>query len=557
MRKVFLDDLPHTYKGINWRECISLRINFVYDDTEDFVIIVDYLDDFDLVVEYKNKLFNITTTNFRAARLGNIIGTRSYEYKYNVGQVIDNKIQFVITKQIRLERNKNVSTTIKGYECKCLNCNSIFTKPESSIKSQGCPVCCNPPQKIVVGINDMWTTAPIMAGFLENPSDGYIFSKCSNQKTNWKCPVCNTIFNRIINDVYNQGFSCCVCNDGIPFSEKAFFDLCTQLCCLDKIKSFQKQYSPDWAKNKRYDFLITGYNKDLIVETHGSQHYQNNSFKCELKDIQTNDRLKEQLAKQNIDYPYVVLDVRESTIEWFKNSVMTSILPKYYDFTEDMIDWDEILEYTFTNLKKKTWELWNSGINDINILSQMCNLNNTTIHKYLKYGLKYNKCNYSPKITTGIGHKKGGLKNNKKVICLQTNCIYNSIKEAMAETNINNISACCRNIINYAGILEGVKLKWMYYSDYILKTKDEINEIIKLTEDVYEKRVVCLNTNNVFLSLTNASKTTGVNLACIIECCKGKQSYAGRDLISGEKLHWKYYSDWLKEHPEENLEKIS
>jgi hypothetical protein len=179
MKKVFLDDLPHTYKGIDWQQCKGLKIEFVYDDIKGFVLIDD-ISSSGLLIKYNDKLFNITTTNFRNARIGNIIGTRSYEYKYNVGQILDNKNnknQFIITKQIRLERNKKASTTIKGYECKCLNCNSIFTKSEHNIEKQGCPVCCNPPQKIVVGINDMWTTAPIMAGFLENPSDGYIFSK--------------------------------------------------------------------------------------------------------------------------------------------------------------------------------------------------------------------------------------------------------------------------------------------------------------------------------------------------------------------------------------------
>lgn len=39
----------------------------------------------------------------------------------------------------------------------------------------------------------------------------------------------------------------------------------------------------------------------------------------------------------------------------------------------------------------------------------------------------------------------------RKVICVDTNVIYSSIKEATLETNISNIGACCRGKIKHAG----------------------------------------------------------------------------------------------------------
>lgn len=56
----------------------------------------------------------------------------------------------------------------------------------------------------------------------------------------------------------------------------------------------------------------------------------------------------------------------------------------------------------------------------------------------------------------------------KKVICLNTNKIYNSLKEAGEDTGVkpNNISMCCRGKIQSAGkMLNGEKRIWRYYND--------------------------------------------------------------------------------------------
>lgn len=45
----------------------------------------------------------------------------------------------------------------------------------------------------------------------------------------------------------------------------------------------------------------------------------------------------------------------------------------------------------------------------------------------------------------------------RKIICLNTNTTYNSLKEAKEKTGINNISQCCRHIIKSAGKINGEK----------------------------------------------------------------------------------------------------
>lgn len=71
--------------------------------------------------------------------------------------------------------------------------------------------------------------------------------------------------------------------------------------------------------------------------------------------------------------------------------------------------------------------------------------------------------------------------------------------------------------------------------------KEKIREINKKKR----KPVVCTTTNEQFESIKDASckyKTTNISY-----CCKGEKTYAGTHPATGEKLHWQYYSDYIKE----------
>lgn len=61
--------------------------------------------------------------------------------------------------------------------------------------------------------------------------------------------------------------------------------------------------------------------------------------------------------------------------------------------------------------------------------------------------------------------------NSKKVICLETMEIFESITKASLKysgTNIQNVSRCCKGITKHSGKLEdGTKLSWKYYDDYL------------------------------------------------------------------------------------------
>ncbi len=43
MRKVFVENLPHNWKGIDWKNTIGYDIDFTYDDISDKLKIIDYV----------------------------------------------------------------------------------------------------------------------------------------------------------------------------------------------------------------------------------------------------------------------------------------------------------------------------------------------------------------------------------------------------------------------------------------------------------------------------------------------------------------------------------
>jgi len=99
---------------------------------------------------------------------------------------------------------------------------------------------------------------------------------------------------------------------------------------------------------------------------------------------------------------------------------------------------------------------------------------------------------------------------------------WKSIKDAYKELKISHISECCQRRVNKAG-----NFIWRYTGDNDLK----------YNPNKYYKGVIQLSLDNipinVFKSLIEAKRITGVNNTCILNVCKGKQKTAGG-------FKWKY-----------------
>lgn len=318
----------------------------------------------------------------------------------------------------------------------------------------GCSICSN--KTIIRGINDISTTHPYLVKYFVNIEDTYTHSYGSScKKVLLKCDNCNFEKYGTISNLIRRGFSCPKCGDGISYPEKIIFNTLEQFNILFKI---QKTFS--WSQKKRYDFYIPSLN--CIIEAHGIQHYEKVNRGKTLEEEQENDKLKKQLAKYNGIEHYIVIDCRESDLEFIKNNILISQLAQLINLTD--IDWLECEKYARNSLVKKACDIWNNGIRNTLKISKIMKLEKNTIIRYLKQGSKLNICDYDPKVEMIKTIRKNGINNGCKVICLDTGEIYNSASEAgrLMNGTQSNISSCCTGKIKTA-----YGLKWMYYDDYL------------------------------------------------------------------------------------------
>lgn len=68
--------------------------------------------------------------------------------------------------------------------------------------------------------------------------------------------------------------------------------------------------------------------------------------------------------------------------------------------------------------------------------------------------------------------------NIKKVICVTTGVIFNSIAEAEQKYNAKSVSDCCLNKRKHAGKFNNIPLKWMYYEDFLKLPIEEQEKIL-------------------------------------------------------------------------------
>ena len=389
IKQIFLEDIPKHGSQFDWINSIGIKVNFIYGSIEGIVEIIKYTTkDKMLSIRYCDKEFKIYVSGFKNCSFGELLKIKTIDYKYNINDIIND---YKILDKIRIKRGKK---TEKGYKYKCLKCSyegEIFEYMLSSGAS--CPVCCN--RIVVKGINDIATTNPEYIKYFVNIEDAYKNSKGANKNVKLKCPDCRYEKRMTLNSLTNTGFHCSKCSDGLSYAEKFIFSLLEQINTKFKNHKYFK-----WSDKKQYDFSISDIN--TIIETHGLQHYKDsfNRIKSNkkirsLEEEQQNDKLKEKLATENNIKHYIVLDCRRSELDWIKNSVMESKLPKLLNFKEDDISWLKCHEFALSSLMKKACELWNSGVKSTSDISKVFNISQGSIIRYLNNGAKCGLCDYT------------------------------------------------------------------------------------------------------------------------------------------------------------------
>lgn len=164
------------------------------------------------------------------------------------------------------------------------------------------------------------------------------------------------------------------------------------------------------------------------------------------------------------------------------------------------------------------------------------NIYNTTNPKY-GYNKKYGGS--SGKHTEYTKNKMSEIQTNmfgKKIICVTTSEIFDSIAKASEKYNISNgnIVLCCKGELNKAGSYNKKPLQWLYYEDYLNG------------KTVIDTRIICITTGELYYSMEeiiDSNKFINTTISGISQCCSFKQSTSG-ELKDGTRLQWMYYSDY-------------
>lgn len=268
-------------------------------------------------------------------------------------ELIDNNRDItIIEREIRKVERKDSKTgkiylaNEKWYKYHCNKCGNEDWNTEGAIKpksikglSTGCNVCCHNPQKIVLGINTIWDKARWMCDLGISEEDAKNNFPQSADKIEVICPLCGNKKKCRIRTVYNDKTIGCICNDKQSYPEKFMYSILKQLNI-----EFETQYSPKWINGKRYDFYIPKFN--AIIEVHGEQHYRHTGRGRSLQEEQENDKLKEEIALDN-GINYIVIDCRESTLNWIKDNILKSKLNNLFDL--ENIDWIKCEKFAISN----------------------------------------------------------------------------------------------------------------------------------------------------------------------------------------------------------------
>lgn len=317
-------------------------------------------------LEYKSKLQKIKT-----------------EFKDRNFEILEHFVVGVKRKKTRLK-------------LKCSLDSNIWEADYSKIKSgRGCPEC----KKL--SLSTLRMSPKVGESIYENRKDLLIYFKNINDSKNYKpnsrefidviCPNCKYESSiKIFNLTSNNKFSCPICSDGISLPEKFISNLLKSIdIAFEKGKKFK------WSNGKIYDFYIPSLN--LIIETHGLQHYTNNGFngKSDLNYEIHNDKYKKQLATSNGILDYIEIDCRYSELDFLKHSVSNALF--------NIVDVEKLDFYTIwckcqSSIIADICDAWNQK-NDNDTakdIAKNLKLSKTTIIKYLKIGDGIGICKYNP-----------------------------------------------------------------------------------------------------------------------------------------------------------------
>lgn len=306
-----------------------------------------------------------------------------------------------------------------GYlDCFCNVCGQKFERKRSKL-FQDCPICNN--KKLVVGYNDMATTAKWMIPYLKDKDDANRYMKSASKRIIFKCPNCEYEKECKINNIFNFGFSCDICGDGISRPNKFARALFVQL----PVDNLKFEYSADWTNGKRYDIYFEYSEEKYVVEMDGEQHFRDSEW-GKKSSQQLNDGYKNLLSWQNgvhiIRIKAISMDYNEM-INSFKRCEISELI------NISNVDWNKCIKNADNNYMADICKYFETH-KDLTTtdIGEIYHLSGSTIKHYLQSGAKLGMCSYSVE-----EEKQKGLDKARKIKQLSPELDRNKLYQDICE----------------------------------------------------------------------------------------------------------------------------
>lgn len=302
-------------------------------------------------------------------------------------------------------------------------------------------------------------TRPDLIKYFLDIEDTKKYSAYSSAKVYMICPDCGHIKKQSIRELSSQGFSCPKCSDGISYPNKFAFNLLEQLNL-----HFIREYKTSWSMGKKYDFYFIVNGLEYILEMDGNFHFNDNRMNGQTKEESNSIDIQKNILAQEHNIDIIRIVSIKSEKEYIKANILDSKLSEILDLS--IVDWDDCEKYALISLVKVACKKWLEYHNVIDISKNM-DMDQSTIRDYLKRGAAINLCDYNPKKESEKRYKNQSHHPKKGVMCINTNEIFESLKQAEEKYDIKRgyISHSIRGRLKFAGInpISGENLYWKYY----------------------------------------------------------------------------------------------
>lgn len=299
---------------------------------------------------------------------------------------------------------------------------------------------------------------PDLVECLANRDDAAKYHIGEAKKIDWICPNCgSTVKSKAINKVVVRGVPCRLCRDGVSIPEKIVGSALVQSGV-----NYIAEMTFSWSKRKRYDFYLEDYN--TIIEVNGAQHYgygfKDFSGVSYDEQIKT-DTEKKALAINNGITKYYYINARETTASF----IVPQIIQVFNDIgIKSNISIRKCEEAALTSNVVLAARLWNEGLMRGEICRRL-EMSSSAVVKYLNRAAEIGLCDYNALYARRLSQQQAVKKIKRKVRCIETSEIFDSLADARRRYGISSSSNIIRSINNpkcHAGMYNGVKLSWEY-----------------------------------------------------------------------------------------------